>query len=88
MEEVNKEIGQLCKSVFSSAEGQKVFDFILLQCNILDSCQNERDLGREDFAKELITIMYKDNDGIVKRHKFLDLFSRLVKEKLKWQMKK
>jgi len=48
------------KRVFLSDDGQYVLARILEKCKFLETCENERDMALNNFAKELIATIYWD----------------------------
>lgn len=46
------------KRVFLTDDGQFVLQRILEKCKFMESCENERDMAVNNFAKELIATVY------------------------------
>lgn len=54
---------QMFQSVFLDERGQYVLARILERLKFLEHCENEQDMALRNFATELLTIVYWDNEA-------------------------
>ena len=68
------------KRLFLTDDGQFVLGKILEKCKFMEPCDNERDMARNNFAKDLMATIYWDRDKKgVNIHQIIDY----VRKKLK-----
>jgi len=75
------EIGAF-KRVFLSDDGQFVLQRILEKCKFMETCENERDMALNNFAKDLIGIVYWDDTRkAVKMYQVLNFIRSKLKRR-------
>ena len=70
------------KRVFLSDDGQFVLQRILEKCKFMEPCENERDMALNNFAKDLIGIVYwDDRRKAVKMYEVLNFIRNKLKRR-------
>ena len=67
--------------VFSTPEGQIVLDDICLRFGMFAAAASDEQRIRENCAKEIFALAAADDDGQIKRVRYVEVFSRLQKKK-------
>jgi len=71
------------RAVFRNQLGQEVLDDICHRGRLLDECMTQEHLGRENLAKEILSLALSNDSGMVMREKFIKLLRRIRKKKKK-----
>lgn len=56
-------IKNIAKRVFSGTEGELVLNWILDRCKFIDECHDEKDMVLNNFAKDLMKLIYLNEDN-------------------------
>lgn len=52
----------LFKQVFFTEAGQRALQYLLLDLKFIEPCQNEGDMALNNYAKELVALVYGDKE--------------------------
>lgn len=63
-----------------SAPGERVLGWILDTCKLMEPCETERDMALNNFAKELLKLIYGRDDGTMEPSLW-EKIKKLFKEK-------
>jgi len=70
------------KAVFTTDDGKVVLETMLNQLKFLDHCNNEQDMALNNFAKDLITTIYwQDEKKQADGRRIMDLVRSLIKKR-------
>jgi hypothetical protein len=58
-----EEIRKIAKRTFSGLEGDMMLYWILDKCKFMDECKDENDMALNNFAKDLLKLIYLDDDN-------------------------